>query len=176
MLSAKKKTKPSESLTSKVTQAELDALGATQNPLLHGGVDRYFKWRHAFLSVMVVVFSIRLLFFHDQVLNLSVIFNNLGIDTQKYLGFRSLYLITGAILYVVSYVRNWFFPQIAMVAFALALGGLVTDTLNFFAFYQGAFPQGVVFVVFLRSSVVVCMFYNAIYAHRAPPMPRHFWS
>jgi hypothetical protein len=176
MMFAKKQTKPSDGLASKVTQAELDALGATPNPLLHGGVDRYFKWRHAFLSVMVVVFVIRLVFFHDQVLNLSVIFNNLGIDTQKYLSLRSLYLITGAAMYVVSYVRNWFFPQISMVAFALALGGLVTDTLNFFAFYQGAFPQGVVFVVFLRSSVVVCMFYNAIYAHRAPPMPRHFWS
>lgn len=173
---AKKQTNPSDGPASKVTQAELDALGATPNPLLHGGVDRYFKWRHAFLSVMVVVFVVRLLFFHDQVLNLSVIFNNLGIDTRNYLNFRSVYLITCASLYAVSYVRNWFFPQISMIAFALALGGLVTDALNFFAFYKGVLPQGIGIVVFLRCSVVVCLFYNAIHAHRAPAMPRHFWS
>ena len=36
----------------------------------------------------------------------------------------------GAGLYLVSYLRNWFFPQIAKVAFALAMEGLITDTLR----------------------------------------------
>jgi hypothetical protein len=176
MFSSDQKPEPPEAPSSKVTQAELDALGTVTSRLLHGGVNRYFKWRHAFLSLMGVLFLIRLLFFPDQILNLAVIFNNLGVDTHKYISFRVIYLIVGAGLYVESYLRNWFFPQIAMVAFALAMGGLVTDTLNFFAFYQGEFPQGIFLVVFLRVTVVVCMFYNAINVHRAPAMPRRWWS
>lgn len=176
MLSADQKPEPTEAPSSKVTQAELDALGTVTSRLLHGGVDRYFKWRHAFLSLMGVLFLIRLLFFHDQILNLAVIFNNLGVDTHKYIGFRMIYLLVGAGLYVVSYLQNWFFPQIALVAFALAMGGLINDTLNFFAFYHGEYPSVIFLVVCFRVAVVVCMFYNAINVHRAPPMPRRWWS
>jgi hypothetical protein len=47
-------------------------------------------------------------------LNLAVIFNRLGVDSHKYISFRVIYLIVGPGLCVVSYLRDWFSPQVAM--------------------------------------------------------------
>lgn len=176
MLSAPKKTKHSENFESKVTQAELDALGATMSPLVYGGVDRYFKWRHAFLSLAATFFLARALFYPDLVFPAAFVFNQMGVDTHKYVQFRSLYVLFAAALYAFSYLRDWFFPQVALVIFALAMGGLIIDTLSFFAFYQDVLPVAVAASLTARLAVVVCLFYNAIYVHRAPAMPRHLWS
>lgn len=170
------KIKLSEDLASKVTQAELKALGNPLGPLVNGGVDRYFKWRHAFIALTGAFFLARLMFAPDVALPLVSLYEVLGVDTTQYVQFRALYVAVGLLVYVVSYTRDWYYPQVALIVFALGLQGLITDMMNYFAFYQDWPPVFVVLSLTTRLAIVVCLFYNAIRAHRAPPMPRHLWS
>ncbi len=169
-------SKRSKETPYKVSQAELDALFDHHTPLVYGGVDHFFKWRHAFLCLAGVVFLLRLVLDFEQALPLTSFHHLLGIDTFKYIGFRGMYVVTAFALYVFSYLRGWFFPQVAMIVFGMALGGFITDGLSFYIFYQHGLPAYVLAFLALRVLVVVALFYNAMNVHRAPAMPRHFFS
>jgi hypothetical protein len=170
------KSKRSEETAYKVSQAELNALFDKRNPLIHGGVDHFYKWRHAFLCLAGVVISLRLGLYSEQAVPLTSFLHLLGIDSFKYMGFRVGYVVITFALYVFSYLRDWFFPQVAMLVFALALGSLITDGLSFYVFYQNGLPFYALAFLAVRVLVVVTLFYNAMNVHRAPAMPRHFFS
>jgi hypothetical protein len=160
----------------RVSQSELDALRGTVNPLLRGGVDPFYKWRHAFLLLAIVIFVFRLIFYTEQALPLTSFLHLLGIDTFQYISFRVVYVVITCVLYAFSYLRDWFFPQVAMLVFALALGGFITDSLSFYVFYQNGLPAHALVFLAVRVLVVVALFYNAINVHRAPALPRHIFS
>ena len=170
------KSKRSEETAYKVSQAELNALFDKRNPLIHGGVDHFYKWRHAFFCVTIGIFLIHLVFYTERAVPLTSFLHLLGIDTSKYIGFRVVYVAITFALYVFSYLRDWFFPQVAMIIFGLALGGFITDCLSFYVTYQNGLPAYALAFLAVRVMVVVALFYNAMNVHRAPAMPRHFFS
>ena len=179
-------TKPSHSVsnsmkifnkpTSKVSQAELDALGGHMSPLIYGGADRFFKWRNLFMLSVAAFMLIRLLFFAHDALPVAHALQNGSLDANQYLQFRALYVGLIMMLYVFSYLRDWFYPQVALIVFAMSLAAMVIDTFNFYVFYDSDMTKFTVAMLVLRILVIGCLFLNALYVHRAPAMPRKFWS
>ncbi|MFZ2738128.1 MAG: hypothetical protein WBI20_11115 [Burkholderiaceae bacterium] len=167
--------KTPENPACKVSQSELDALGAPLNPLLYGGVDRFFKWRNLFLILAATLMLIRLLFYSYDLLPVVHALQNTNIDAKEYLKLRALYLSVVMVIYLTSYLRDWYFAQVALIVFALALSGLAMDFFNFFLYYDN-WPKSVIVTFVLRLLAIGSLFLNALLVHRAPPMPRTLWS
>jgi len=158
-----------------VSQSELDALRGTVNPLIFGGIDRFYKWRMGFIFFSILFVAVRTLLSIDTA-PVAPLLSALGLDITSYFAMRAAYTVVVAALYAYSYCRDWFFPQVALVVFALALGALITDFFNSYIFYPNGLPAVVVVAIVLRSMVIVCLFFNALNVHRAPAMPRRLWS
>lgn len=158
-----------------VSQSELDALRGIVNPLIYGGVDRFYKWRMGFIFFTVMFIAVRMLLSIDTA-PAGPVLTTLGLDITSYYAMRVAYTAVVIALYAYSYCRDWFFPQVALVVFALALGALITDFFNIHFFYPNGLPADVVVAIVLRSIAIVCLFFNALNVHRAPAMPRRPWS
>ncbi len=159
----------------KVSQSELDALRGVINPLIYGGVDRFYKWRMGFIFFTIIFVAIRTLLSINTASVASAL-NALGLDITNYYALRVAYTAVVIALYAYSYCRDWFFPQVALVVFALGLGALIMDFFNIHFFYPNGLPADVVVAIVLRSIAIVCLFFNALNVHRAPAMPRRPWS
>lgn len=172
------KLKNTEKVDCKVTQAELDCLADPLNSYLYAGVDKGFKYRMVFLLVMGCLYSVRLLFYPMEILPMVHALQNpaSSLTDVQYLQFRAFYLMTIIVLYTGSYLKNWFFPQIALVVFGFAVAGFVMDIFNFYVFYRADVRAEVLVFLMLRIAAIVCLFYNALRAQRAPPMPRKIWA
>lgn len=160
----------------KVTQDELDALAQPLSAYGYFGVDRGFKYRMIFLLVVATAWALRLVFFPIDVLPPTHALQGTPITDVQYLRFRAIYMIVAILIYVVSYLRDWFFPQVALIVFSFAVTGIVMDLFNFYIYYVDPVRFDAKMFLALRCVAIVCLFYNALRARRAPPMPRKLWS
>ena len=138
------------------------------------GVDAHCKYRTAFLLFAAWYFLVLLLFFPQQT------YSELNLpagspDMAQYLQNRGWYLLVLGAVYAYSYLRNWHYERIALVAFALSISGFVMDLVNFYNLIASALPPFVGFLMLLRVVFIGCLLVNALRASWAPAPPRHLW-
>jgi hypothetical protein len=131
-----KNVKISNTLASKVSQAELDALGGTMRSQFYGGADRFFRWRNLFMASVALFMLIRLLFFAYDDLPAAYPPPGGSLDVKHYLQIRALGVGLVIVLYSFSYLRDWFFPQVALFFFAVAVANLTMDIFNFYVLFE----------------------------------------
>jgi len=164
----------SENIKPIVTPEELALLmGTTKKE--PSGVDSGFKYRNAFLLIVSFGMVVRLLFFPSQAL-LSFGFPPSMDNMAGYFQARGWYALVVSLVYLYSYLKDWYFSRVALIVATLAFAGLVSDFFNVYRFVIGPLTPSVIFMVALRIGAVYCMFMNSIRDNRAPPMPRHMFS
>ena len=139
------------------------------------GVDPAFKYRNAFLLVVSLSIVVRFLFFPTQALS-SFGFPPSMVDMPGYFQLRGWYALVVSVIYLFSYVKDWYFARVALVVATLAFAGLVSDFFNVYRFIIGPTPPFIIFMVTLRLGAVYCLLMNSIRDNRAPPLPRTFFS
>lgn len=160
----------------RVTQEELDSLAQPLQLDGPGGVDKGFRWRTIFLLVATVIWVLRLLFYPTEVLEaIHVVHTAVAADFQ-YLRLRAFAAIAVLLVYMISYLKDWLFPQVALIVFSIVVTGLGIDAVVFYMYFDQPVSMEVAAYVVLSCMGVVCLFYNALRAQRAPPMPRKLWS
>lgn len=138
--------------------------------------DRWFKYRMAFLLAVVMSYAVKLLFFPDiAASNYNLPAHGEG-EMARYFHLRGLFLVFGTCLYLYAYLRDWYFEKVAIGFFSAAVVALVMDYFNVYQFMKDTPTQAMTALIGLRLVAVYCLFLNAARSHRAPPMPRRFWS
>jgi hypothetical protein len=159
-----------------LTQEELDALLTPREKQALLGVDNGFRWRHIFLAVLCTGFIVRLLFFPEIA---ASYFDFPGPELGRkvvYLQMRGWLILVGASVYLFSYLRDWYFPKVSLVIFAMSLSSLCLDLINIYAYTYEGTPKFVTAMILLRLAAVYLLFLSAIRSSRLPPMPRGFFS
>jgi len=158
-----------------LTHEELKALMAEDAPAF-SETDTWFKYRNIFLLAVVTSQVIKLLFFsHLAVGNFEL--GKLDLEAfEHYLVFRACFVITIAALYLLSYLKNWYFEKVSVLYVGIALTALVMDYFNAYVYLSENPLQWMTGLIALRFLAVGCLLINALHAQRAPAMPRHLWS
>lgn len=169
----------------KMTSAD-PAIGSEERALLNtrpqrrlvSGVDRSFKYRHAYLFIIVTLILGRLLFFPMSVYgDLGIININKPKQTlELYLQFRGFFALCVFIIYTYSYSKDWYFSRVALIVASMATFGFFADILNFVIFTEGPLKPVIIMTMVLRLGAIYCLFMNSIRDNRAPSMPRHMFS
>ena len=159
-----------------LTQEELNALLTPREKQALLGVDTGFRWRHIFLGLLCVGFIIRLLFFPEIA---ASYFDFSGHEVGRkivYLQMRGWLILAGVSVYCYSYIKDWHFPQVSLVMFAMSLTSLCLDLINIYAYTYEGTPKFVTAMILLRITAVYLLFLSAIRSSRLPPMPRRFFD
>ena len=158
-----------------LTDEELTALLGTDNNATSSG-DAGFKYRNFFLLLVVVVQTIRLLFFpHLAASN----FQTVAIDEQalyRYMTIRAFFVIAISAVYLFSYLKNWYFEKVALLYVGIAITALLMDYFNAYVYFNQQPEQWAVGLIAFRFIAIYCLFMNALRAREAPNMPRYLWS
>jgi hypothetical protein len=158
-----------------LTDEELIALLGSDSHATPSG-DPWFKYRNAFLLVVVIVQTIRLLFFpHLAAAN----FQAGAIDEQalyRYMTIRAIFVVAISATYLFSYLKNWYFEKIALLYVGIAITALLMDYFNAYVYFNQQPQQWAVGLIAFRFVAIYCLFMNALRAREAPPMPRYMWS
>ncbi len=158
-----------------ITDEELNALMRDDASGV-SSTDTWFKYRNLFLLVVVVSQVVKLLFFS----HLAIGNFQLGqLDPQafeNYLAFRALFIIAISTFYLFSYLKNWHFEKVSVLYVGIAITALVMDYFNAYVYLSENPLQWMTGLIALRFMAVGCLLTNAMHAHRAPCMPRNFWS
>lgn len=158
-----------------LTDEELTALfGTDSNSAL--SADRWFKYRNFFLLTVVIVQTIRLLFFpHLAVTS----FQAGAIDEQalhRYITIRALFVMGISAVYLFSYLKNWYFEKIALLYVGIAITAFLMDYFNAYVYFNQQPAQWALGLIAFRFVAIYCLFMNALRAREAPAMPRYLWS
>ena len=158
-----------------ISDADMDLLLTPQERKLLQGEDKGFRYRHIFLTVAMLILIVRLVFFSATVGDSFNVQPGMH-DLAMYFQYRGLYVLLTSAVYVLSYVRDWYFERVAMVILTMAIFGWAVDLLNVYSLLKDpTSPSAILFFV-LRLAIIACLFMNAIRAKRAPLAPRGFWS
>lgn len=139
-------------------------------------VDTNFKYRILFMLVLSLASWVRILF-----LTIDAARNYEATDPAtaallSYALHRLVFTFLLFTLYSYSYLRDWHFKPVAVLAFCL---NAVVTALDYYKGYSTAVgaPLGMfILLIVLRFASLYCLLMNALNAHRAPPMPRRPWS
>jgi hypothetical protein len=154
-----------------ISEAEMAQLLTPQERKLLKGADPGFRLRHRFLLAVVFFFTARLLFFPEHMqLNLNI--DVASRDLRPYFQYRALFLLMACTVYLLSYLRDWYFERVALFICAMSFTGLVMDFFNVYSWIQGPMPTPVLVLILLRIACTYALLINAIRADRAPPLPR----
>ena len=164
-----------EKIHSVVTPEEVAMLSGTGKKERPTGVDRGFRYRHMVMVFLFLIILTRLLFFPD-LLKVDLRLPECMGDMSIYFQLRGAFAFALTVVYYFSYVKDWHYPQVAMIITSLSFAGLASDFFNIYRFIQGALPAVVILLVLARCVVIYCLFMNSVRDNRAPPMPRHFFS
>ncbi len=170
-----------------VTQEEMAALlgpagpGATAISLAaphHAGVlvDIWFRHRMRFLSVLLLAFSIKLIYFpagalshyDDQLVSADYLL--------RYANYRVVFIWLFAALYTFSYLKDWHFQKLSWAFFGTSLMALIIDLVSVYPYAGDALGLWLAALIALRLTTLYFMLLNALNAHRVPAMPRRPWS
>lgn len=154
-----------------ISEAEMAQLLTPQERKLLKGADPGFRLRHQFLLVVILFFTIRLMFFPEHMqLNLNI---SLDVrDLQPYFQYRGIFVLIVSTVYLLSYLRDWYFERVALFICAMSFTGLVMDFFNVYSWIEGPIPMSVLVLILLRIACTYVLLINAIRADRAPPLPR----
>jgi hypothetical protein len=158
-----------------ITGEEIAMLNGVGKSMRPSGVDQGFRTRHIVMSLILLFFLARLLFYPDTLQAELSLPAYMG-DMSSYFQMRGAFASVLAIIYFFSYVKDWYFPRVSLIIAALAFAGLASDFFNIYRFINGALSTVPVLLVVARCIVVYCLFMNSIRDNRAPLMPRHFFS
>ena len=139
-------------------------------------VDTGFKYRTLFMAMLALLVTIRVGWLFLEAARNYQADDPATVALLSYalhrLGFTFLFFT----LYTYSYLRDWHFKAVAVLAVVLAVMGLLLDYYKGYSTAIGP-PLGTLIVLtLLRFSAIYCLLMNALNAHRAPPMPRRPWS
>jgi hypothetical protein len=166
---------PSTPARRPISDADMDGLLTPQERKLLQGADKGFRYRHIFLTVAMLTLIIRLVFFSATVGDSFNVQPGMH-DLATYFQYRGLYVLLASAVYVLSYVRDWYFERVAMVILTMAIFGWAVDLFSVYGLMKDpTSPSAILFFV-LRLAIIACLFMNAIRAKRAPLAPRGFWS
>ena len=158
---------------SQLSTEELEALrGASVQELpepLPMGADGGFKYRNAFLGVVVVFYVIRLLAFTDAVLANMAIHADERAGMRLYLHFRAVFVSLLTLLYLWSYSKRWQFEKVALITAIVSITALVMDYFNAYIYLHDQATVPMTWALGVRALVVLCLVINALNAHRVPP-------
>ncbi len=158
-----------------ISDAEMAQLLTPQERTGLKGADRGFKLRHRFLLVTVLFFTTQLLFFPAQAqLNLNL-YTDVR-DLRTYFQYQGIFILLASGIYLLSYLRDWYFERVALFMCAISFTTLVMDFFNVFSWIHGPISMQVIAVIILRMACIYSLLINAIRADRAPPLPRTFWG
>ena len=166
---------PSTPAPRPISDADMDLLLTPQERKLLQGADKGFRYRHIFLTVGMLFMIIRLVFFSATVGDTFNAHPSMH-DLATYIQYRGLYVLLACAVYVLSYVRDWYFERVAMVILTMAIFGWAVDLFSVYGLMKDpTSPSAILFFV-LRLAIIACLFMNAIRAKRVPLAPRGFWS
>ena len=117
-----------------LSQAELAQLFGPAPKAPATGVDAGFRYRNAFMMLVVLVHVVRLLFFPDQIYTPFDLSASAMDQLPQYFQYRGLYVLLVAAVYCYSYTKDWYFDRVALVVFAMASSSLSADFFNIYAF------------------------------------------
>ena len=141
-----------------LSQAELAQLFGPAPKAPATGVDASFRYRNAFMLLVVMVHVVRLLFFPDQIYTPFDLSAAAMDQLPQYFQYRGLY------------------DRVALVVFAMASSSLSADFFNIYAFIHSPIPAATLFFILVRVAVIACLLVNAIRANRAPARPCSVFS
>lgn len=158
-----------------VTDEELAALQGTDSNASSTG-DLGFKYRMFFLLTVVVIQTVRLLFYpHLAVTNFQA-----GVIDEaalyRYMTIRAFFVIGISAIYLFSYLKDWYFEKISLLYVGIAITALAMDYFNAYIYFNAQPAQTTAGLIALRFVAIYCLFMNALRAREAPAMPRSLWS
>lgn len=157
---------------SNLSDEEIEALQACNTeadvPLCVLNVDRWFKYRNAFLFLVVVFYAIRLLGFTESVVSNLVVHADERENLLFYLKFRAIFVIVLASIYSWSYLKQWRFEKIALITAIISITSLVMDYFNAYVYMHEKATVLFICVLCVRLLTTACLIVNAMNAHRVP--------
>lgn len=133
-----------------------------------------FKYRNIFLLLCTLWFLLKLLLFPEA--NYQVLTSTLATELfLPYLQKRGWLHLFWLLIYSWSYAKDWHFQKIALVCFASEVTIFCMDVLVVYSYWSGPFEPLLTFFVLLRLAFIGCLMVNALYAHKAPRLPRALW-
>jgi hypothetical protein len=139
------------------------------------GTDNRFKFRMSFLLAIVSYYIVKLLFFSALV--------SANFDTRvspatikHYFQIRAGFVAVASMVYLYSYLRDWFFEKISLGFLMVAITALVMDYFNAYVYLSPASAQWIPGLIVARLLAVFCLLMNAMNSRHAPHMPRRLWS
>ena len=157
------------------TAQELELLQKLDTRKQPSGVDRGFKYRNAYVLIVGSFFILKLLFFPENTGSLLST-PMTTIEIAVFAQYRALFALGILMVYATSYLKDWYFPRVALMIATSTLTVLVMDFFNVYAYMSGGLTPSLLLRIFLRIGIVYCLFTNSIRDNRAPVMPRSIFS
>ena len=158
-----------------VSDEELALLTGPLKKAQPSGVDRGFKYRNMVLLGLIVMFTVRNLFFPEGALSYSRL-NLASPHVLQAFQLRAFLALLVAAIYVHSYLKDWHFERVGLVTCGFVSGIFVRDLATGFVVDQAPFSPLAIFEITARVVCIYCLLTNALRDNRAPSMPRHFLS
>ncbi|CAN1572262.1 hypothetical protein MCEMAEM4_03355 [Burkholderiaceae bacterium] len=158
-----------------VTHEELAALnGGDSHGVLRG--DQGFKYRLFFLLTVVVVQTIRLLFYpHVAVTQFQADAMDEA-SLHHYMTIRAFFVMAISAIYLFSYLKDWYFEKVSILYVGIAITALVMDYFNAYIYLSDQPAPTTAALIAVRFLAIYCLVMNALRAREAPDMPRSLWS
>jgi hypothetical protein len=158
-----------------VSSQELELLNGYLKKDQASGVDTGFKYRHAYMLVVALLVTGRAIFYPEVVARQLHLVSSVG-DISGYVQMRGLFVVVILFLCGLSYVKDWHFSKVSLVAAAFTFIWLVVDIFSLGRLGAGPIHPVIVTTFLLRTGVIYCLFINSVRDNRAPAMPRHIFS
>jgi cation transport ATPase len=158
-----------------VTHEELAALNGTDGNAVPCG-DQGFKYRMLFLLTVVVVQTLRLLFYPHVAVSPFQAGAMDEATLHRYMTIRALFVMAISAIYLFSYLKDWYFEKVSMLYVGIAITALVMDYFNAYIYLNGPPAPSTAALIAVRFVAIYCLLMNALRAREAPDMPRSLWS
>ncbi len=153
-----------------------DSVSQTDEPPSPYGVDTWFKYRHAYLLVVIFFYVVKLLFFTENTVSQFTVHPDDKVTLIRYIQLRAFFVMVLTCFYIWSYLKNWRFEKVALILAVISVTSFVMDYFNAYMYLNESAVPFVSWLFVLRCLVVACLVLNAFNAARAPLMPRTLWN
>lgn len=163
-----------------VSDEELEALQApltlgADEPASPYAVDRWFKYRNAYLLSIITFYVVKLLLFTEATISNFVMHPDDARDLVRYIQLRAMVVVVFTAFYIWSYLKNWRFEKVSLIFAVVSLTSFVMDYFNAYMYLHESAVPLMSWLFVLRLGALLCLGLNAWNAARAPLMPRSLW-
>lgn len=140
---------------------ELKALLAADLDTVRANNRRWFWIRSTVVLIYIAAMTITLLFFPGIVLARFDFPQEIphGI-TEDYLLLRAVTVIAATVLYLFSYLRQWYFSYVALAAILIAVGNFVNDFFSLYIFIRPDAIPTLIAILCLRVLIILLLVLN----------------